>query len=124
MARSGYRHRETPRETYSEEHIQNILSRIGIVVDQETKTNFLAFCPFHGNTDTPAFSVDKETGRYICFNHACNAQGGLYSLIERTTGIKRAEVPRFILKAKRGRVGYAERRARAKEKYEWPKMPD
>ena len=93
-------------------------------ISQETGTNFLCFCPFHDNVHTPSFSVDKATGRYICFNHACNQHGGLRRLIGQTTGRSQPEVIRFILKSKRGGdLSYHERRARMLRESEYPEMP-
>ena len=114
----------TPATTYAPEHIENILNLIGVDISQETSTNFLCFCPFHDNTHTPSFSVDKATGRYICFNHACDNHGGLRKLVSKVTHRTIPETIRFILAAQQGHeVSYSERRARQSKENEWPSMP-
>ena len=120
---SGRRKREVSRKTYTPEHIRNIVNACGIVVDQETVTNYIGFCPFHENTHTPALSIDKRTGRFICFNHACNEHGGLYKLINKTMKLRGSAAERFIIKHQIGRVTYAERKQQRREETEWPSMP-
>lgn len=124
MGRTGTGDWKTPPQTYTAEHIEHILNLIGVEIAQETATNFLCFCPFHENVHTPSFSVDKTTGRFICFNHACNKYGGLRSLIGQITGKSQPETIRFILQSKRGGdLSYHERRARHLAATEYPSMP-
>lgn len=124
MGRNGTGDWTTPATNYTAEHVEHVLNLIGVEISQETATNFLCFCPFHENVHTPSFSVDKVTGRYICFNHACNVHGGFRSLIGRLTKKTQPEVIRFILQSKRGGdLPYAERRARQMRDSEWPCMP-
>jgi DNA primase len=62
--------------------------------------DFICLCPFHGNTNTPSFSVSKTTGQYLCFNPACGEFGGLIDLIKRTMHKNDFEAARIINKAK------------------------
>lgn len=123
MVRSRFGHWQAFSEVESPEHVRNILNRLGIVVDSETRTNYLAFCPFHENVHTPSFSVDKHTGRYICFNHACNRSGGVVSLIKSVGEMNEHEAARFLISTKVGKTPYAERKRQREEAEKMPEMP-
>jgi DNA primase len=56
------------------------LSDWGINVAYENAKEVLCFCPFHSNTDTPAFSINKMTGLWCCFNESCGKRGNLRDL--------------------------------------------
>lgn len=43
--------------------------------------NILAFCPFHHNVSTPAFSMSLRSGLWVCFS--CKESGNLYSFLHR-----------------------------------------
>ncbi|AST15309.1 DNA primase [Streptomyces phage Samisti12] len=96
---------------YSEEQIAIVIQGIGVDVDGETGNDFLCYCPFHGNTDTPSFSVSKRNGTYICFNAACAEQGNLMGLVQRLRKCNMMEALRFIMKHKdTRRVSLAEKK--------------
>ena len=57
-------------------------------------------CPFHGNRNTPSFSVSKLSGEYICFNAACSEVGGLLELVKATQKKGDFEAMRMISQAK------------------------
>lgn len=96
---------------YTEEQIAVVIQGIGVEVDGETGNDFLCYCPFHGNTDTPSFSVSKRNGTYICFNAACAEQGNLTGLVQRMRKCNMMEALRFVMKHKDTRhVTLAERR--------------
>ena len=96
---------------YTEEQISVVIQGIGVDVEGETGNDFLCYCPFHGNTDTPSFSVSKRNGTYICFNAACAESGNLTGLVMRIRKCNLMEALRFILKHKdTRRVSLAERR--------------
>ena len=59
-------------------------------------------CPFHGNIDTPAFSVGKLNGLYVCFNPGCDAHGTLEELVRRTRQVNVFQAKKIIVKAKSG----------------------
>lgn len=48
-----------------------MLKAIGVDVREDTEHDWLSYCPFHGNSDTPAFSTSKVSGFSLCFNPAC-----------------------------------------------------
>lgn len=83
-------------EKYSEEQIEHVLNEIGIEVIGETTTNFLCLCPYHGNKDTPSFSVDKTEGVFLCFNPSCDKSGNIFQLVRALTGKTIFETKRFI----------------------------
>lgn len=70
-------------------------------VVSDTNTHFLCYCPFHGNTDSPAFAVDKSLGAWTCFNPSCYASGTtLNELLMRVKGLNPFEAQRVIMKYK------------------------
>ena len=46
----------------------------------EMGTEMVAYCPFHGNMNTPSFSINRYTGLWQCFNPDCNMRGGIRML--------------------------------------------
>lgn len=85
---------------YSPNQIAATLNRCGVEVVGETEHDYLCLCPFHGNTNTPSFSVSKTAGTFICFNHACGETGILLNLIKRVTGIDEFAARRILLQTK------------------------
>lgn len=55
----------------------------GINVGYENSDEVICFCPFHNNTHSPAFSINKKTGVWICFNESCGSRGNLRDLAKR-----------------------------------------
>jgi hypothetical protein len=68
---------------YSENQIRSVILELGIDIVGETDSVFTCLCPFHKNTDTPSFAVNKENGTYICFSPSCDRSGSLLSLVMR-----------------------------------------
>lgn len=85
---------------YTEDQIAAILREIGLDVDGETEAVYLAYCPYHGNRDTPSFAVNKTDGTYICFNPSCNKSGGLERLIKNVAGLNDFQIKRLIARSK------------------------
>lgn len=81
---------------YSEQHVRNILQGIGVEIKAETDVRYNCLCPFHHNTNTPAFSIDKQRGVWICFNDACGKSGNLEQLIMEVTERSEPEAMRYI----------------------------
>lgn len=54
----------------------------GIQVVRDDGTELACYCPFHSNSDTPAFYINKNTGLWICFNPSCGKTGSLRDLME------------------------------------------
>jgi DNA primase len=70
-------HRRTgrpPARLFTEEQIRRVILVSGATIEGEVGTDFLVFCPFHGNFRTPAGEVDKEKGTFFCFScrHVCD----------------------------------------------------
>src|SRR6266540_2038105 len=92
------------RDVYSLAELEAVLRALNIDVRDETENDFLSFCPYHGNTDSPAFSTSKRHGYSICFNPAC-AIGTEYRLtLERLTkdlkGLDNISAKRFVIRTK------------------------
>lgn len=81
---------------YPKGHVKSVLDSIGVTVVASTSKRFNCLCPFHNNRDTPAFSISKDEGVWICFNDACGERGNLPQLVERLTDRTEMEALRFI----------------------------
>lgn len=116
MATRGYRlgQRDFVSEIYTSEQVEGILNACGVEIAGETGNDFLCFCPYHGNRFTPSFSVNRTSGVFICFNHACAETGTITDLIKYTTKSNDFEALRLIGQMKTGtQLTLAERRSRA-----------
>lgn len=98
MAKRGRDEWEDSSEAYTPSQVEAILEYCGIEVVSDTNTHFLAYCPFHGNTDTPAFAVDKVKGLWTCFNPSCQNAGTLPELLKRLKGLNMFQCLRTISK--------------------------
>ncbi len=85
-------------EVYTPAQVEAVANYCDIEVVSETSTHFLAYCPFHNNTDTPAFALDKEKGLWTCFNPSCDTGGMLESLLRSLKGLNPFEARRVIVK--------------------------
>jgi DNA primase len=90
-------------DMYTETQILNVIQDIGINLVSETGNDFTALCPFHSNRFSPAFSISKKSGEYICFSPECGVRGTLPDLIMKITSRNEFEAARLI--AKRAIVG-------------------
>jgi DNA primase len=82
--------------TYTEAQIEQVLRDIGVRVVSETFNDFTCLCPFHANSSTPAMSVSKYSGLYLCFSPECGATGSLDWLVRQTSKRNEFEAARFI----------------------------
>lgn len=92
------------KEVYSASEVEAVLRALGIDVRDETDNDFLSLCPYHGNTDTPAFSTSKRYGFSLCFNPAC-AKGQefrltLEGLVRDLKGLDHMGAKRFVMRHK------------------------
>lgn len=87
-------------EVYTPNQVEGVLRHAEVDVASETGTHFLCYCPFHGNTDSPAFAVDKYKGLWTCFNPSCLNSGTLPDLLKRLKGLNPFQTLRIINKAK------------------------
>lgn len=119
---------ERDSSVYTPVQVEGIANYCDIEVVSETNTHFLAYCPFHNNTDSPAFALDKEKGLWTCFNPSCGSSGTLESLLRSLKGLNPFEAARVILKyEKSSHENLADRlsaiREKAPEFVEFPSDP-
>lgn len=89
-----YRDRRNKSNIYTEEQVKRVLSGSGITVESEVDSDFIIFCPFHGNHRTPAGEVDKTSGIFFCFS--CHKACDLIELIMHTSARTYFEAARYI----------------------------
>lgn len=84
---------------YDSDQVRETIESLGVVISAETATDFLCYCPFHANTYSPAFTVGKTNGLYMCHNASCSANRGgtLIGLAMMLSNKNKPEVLRFIL---------------------------
>lgn len=85
---------------YTPEQVKAVIESLGIEIAVETDAVFKCYCPFHSNTYTAAFAVNKATGLYLCYNPDCEANyGGEFEwLVMQLSDRNRLEAKRFIAK--------------------------
>lgn len=88
-------------DIFSEEQTYGLMTELGISVLSDGGVNWLGLCPFHNNTRTPAFAVNKENGLFICFNDSCGAHGTMESLIRQVRNVNTFAAHRMIARAKK-----------------------
>lgn len=95
---------ERDSEVYSPAQVEAVANYCEIEIVSETNSHLLAYCPFHNNTDSPAFAIDKTKGLWTCFNPSCDNSGNLEQLLGRLKGLNFFEATRIILKNKNANV--------------------
>lgn len=104
MAHFGNDEWNSSEEVYAPEEVEAVLRALNITVQDETDRDFLSLCPYHGNTDTPAFSTSKSKGYSICFNPACGVGSSrrltLEQMVSDLKGVDRIAAKRFVKKHK------------------------
>lgn len=95
---------DSHKEIYSPSEVEAVLGAAGIDIKYDTENDFVSLCPYHGNTDSPAFSTSKRYGVSVCFNPACaigqDERLDLERLVREVKGLDRMSAKRFILKYK------------------------
>jgi len=81
---------------YPKGHIKSILNSLGVEIVQETANQYNCLCPFHRNTASPAFSINRARGLWICFNESCAKTGNLEHLVMELSGRTEMEAMRYI----------------------------
>lgn len=87
-------------DVYTENQVASVLNKIGVDIDSETFNDFLCFCVFHGNRNTPSMSVSKTNSKFLCFNGACAETGTLMELVKAVKHFNEFEAARLISSAK------------------------
>lgn len=80
--------------TYTPEQVKRVLLGSGISIESEVDSDYIIFCPYHGNHRTPAGEVDKNTGIFFCF--ACHYVTELTDLVMNQSGRTYFQAVRFI----------------------------
>jgi DNA primase len=88
------RTRRTQPNIYTAEQIKRILAGTGVNVESEVDSDYIIFCPFHGNHRTPAGEIDKSSGIFYCFS--CHKVSDLIEFVMHTSGRTYFESARFI----------------------------
>ena len=83
-------------DAYTKADLRSILRSCNVEIVSHTGTDFLCLCPFHHNTDSPAFAVSHFKGLYVCYNQNCNASGTVLDLVKQLTNRNDFEALRFI----------------------------
>ena len=78
-------------DAYNKADLRSILRSCNIEIVSETGTDFLCLCPFHHNTDSPAFAVSYSKGLYICYNQNCDSSGTILDLVKQLTDFSQAD---------------------------------
>lgn len=74
----------------------DLVEVVGETVDlKKSGKNYTGFCPFHSNTNTPAFVVFPDTGTWRCFG-ACNDGGDVFSFLMKKEGYDFREALRVL----------------------------
>jgi DNA primase len=82
--------------------VLGIIQNLGIEIVHNTDQRFNCYCPFHNNTDSPAFSIDRYEGLWICFNEGCGESGNLEQLIMKISHRTEPEAMRYMYKHSMG----------------------
>lgn len=53
-----------------------ILQELGIRTAGSNGHEIACYCPFHQNNNSPAFSINSQTGAWKCFNGGCDGSAG------------------------------------------------
>lgn len=95
---------------YAPGQVESVLDKCGLEVVSDTNTVFLTYCPFHGNSDTPAMAVNQTNGKWICFNPSCDQYGDLVDLPRRVLKMNVFQSMRLVLQCETEQViPFAER---------------
>lgn len=88
------RNRRNKSSAYTAEQVKRVLTGAGVSIESEVDSDYIIFCPFHGNHRTPAGEVDKTSGIFFCFS--CHHVTDLVELIMHTSGRTYFESVRYI----------------------------
>lgn len=76
------------------EQIKRILVGVGVDVEGEVDSDYIIFCPFHGNHRTPAGEIDKTNGTFYCFS--CHKIADVYEFVMFVSQRSYFEAARYI----------------------------
>jgi DNA primase len=82
------------RAILSPEQTKRMLIGVGIDIEGEVDTDYIIFCPYHGNHRTPAGEIDKYSGFFYCFS--CHEVADPYEFIMHVSKRSYFEAARYI----------------------------
>lgn len=88
------RNKQKPSTVLSAEQTKRILVGIGIDVESEVDTDYIIFCPYHGNHRTPAGEIDKSNGTFYCFS--CHQVADVYEFVMHVSKRSYFEAVRYV----------------------------
>jgi DNA primase len=88
------RNRRNKNSVYTQEQIKRVLAGAGVTIESEVDSDYIVFCPYHGNHRTPAGEVDKRNGTFFCFS--CHKVADLVEFVMHNSGRSYFEAARFI----------------------------
>lgn len=88
------RNKKLGSEVYTPEQVARVLAGSGLDVEHKWGSEYIIFCPFHGNSRTPAGEVNEQSGVFFCFS--CQKIADLVELVMHTTSRSYFESVRFI----------------------------
>jgi len=89
-----FRNKQKPSTVLSAEQTKRILVGIGIDVESEVDTDYIIFCPYHGNHRTPAGEIDKLNGTFYCFS--CHHIADIYEFVMHVSKRSYFESVRYV----------------------------
>ena len=87
-------------DSYTKGQVKSIMKGLGLDIEATYGNDFMCYCPFHGNRDTPSFCISNLKGLYVCYNPSCNASGTILDLVKEISHRNDFEAMRFILSMK------------------------
>jgi len=66
--------------------IDRLFNEYHIDVKTLSGDEYIIFCPFHKNVNTPSFYINSKTGLWQCFNPSCDKKGNFRQLFRHITG--------------------------------------
>ena len=88
------RDRRNKANIYTAEQIKRVLTGAGVDIESEVDSDYIIFCPFHGNHRTPAGEIDKVSGTFFCFS--CHHVTSLIEFIMHMSARTYFEAARYI----------------------------
>ena len=85
-----------PSTVLSPQQTKRILAGVGVDIEGEVDTDYIIFCPYHGNYRTPAGEIDKNTGTFYCFS--CHKVADVYEFVMTVSRKTYFEAARYIKK--------------------------
>lgn len=105
----------------TDEGLEALLLKINIEIHSDTATDYIVYCPFHLNRNSPALNVSKSTPYpFRCWNTACGEKGTLVRLIMKQMDCDILQAMRMMQKYRAPAEGLVDQLKALKEKKEEP----